>query len=664
MLTSFSDVLVRIFFTSPDQHLNVTIQLSKTADNSTTISMPSLSKVKKSLVAQAKGSASAVKTSSTDEDLQPDLPVSSTAAAAAAAVAAAAHEGMMVIATVVDATSPATHEEKKPSANKRKKTPPSSTSNGVDGPTADAAVAAVGPPNKKRTSSYMQEPVMKPSYAPKPIISHTNIPDEYHKLCKRVSLGDGSTSSSWVYPPARLMPNPPLNPNSNGGGGTDEGNKFRSHLIERIAASARNMEFMTPHQAYGILGGISGGDNLMQGYSHATNNTDNTVKDAILAVPYSRLRLERTTREEEKVVKKKESDETDATTLPSEKEQEQKQGNNKKATKRKQEPKCPAADKEAIESCNKDNGDVPGLKYDYFENEKGYVVNLSRFDVLSGRGTGSYDNPGNHTFRQLCQKRKREYLSLNNRDISNKNLIAKEIIEEVHSIGGRFLRIVRKEERGKDVITLFDTLFDYVDEDTVLEKTKQALRQNRTKFVAAIKALENPATTAEPPVPASSNPTLPAASVPVASIPVVAKAQTGSAGGATLNQTLLQRTTPTPEELEALEALLQWKDSHESLQKQMEENAYVEQRLREQASQKLAEVNNRRALFTQKFGLLRGRRNREGGRADSVPSGEEETLSQKLEVAWARMNEEERAASADISESGENMNKEEEEKEE
>lgn len=588
--------------------------------------MPSLSKVKKSLVAQAKGSAlSAVAvnaSSANDEDLQPDLPVSSTAAAAAAA----AHEGMMVIATVVDdVTSPTTHEheEKKPSAttNKRKESLPLSTSNEVDGGSTADAVTVEGPPNKKPSASYMQEPVIKPSYVPKPIISHTNISDEYHKLCKRVSSGDGSTStpSSWVFPPAPLIPNPPLNPTSNRGGGDDEVNKFRSHLIERIAASARNMEFMTPHQAYGILGGSGGGDNIMQGYVHATNNTryDNTTMQ----------QKERTTQEAETVAKRKESDDTtDATTLPSEKEQKQKQGN-KKAAKRK---KCPAAAKEAIESY----GDAPELKFDYFEDGTGYVVNLNKFDVLSGRGTGSYDHPGNHTFRQLVEKRKREYLSLKNRDINNKNLIAKEIAEQVRSMGGRFLRIVRKEESGKDR----RTLCVYVDEPTVLEKVKQALRQNRAKYIAATKAGEDSGTTAEASVPASSNPTVPAASVPVASMPGAAEAQTGSAGGAILNQ--VQRTTPTPEELEALEALMQWKDSHESLKKQMEENAYVEQRLREQASQKLAEVSHRRALFTQKFDLLWGRRNKE-------------------ELFWGRMNEV-AAYSADISGSGENIKKKEE----
>lgn len=606
--------------------------------------MPSLSKVKKSLVAQAKGSASAVNTSSADdEDMQPDLPVSSTAAAAAAA---AAHEGMMVIATVVDdVTSPTTHEheEKKPSAttNKRKESLPSSTSDEVDGGSTADAVAVEGPPNKKPSASYMQEPVIKPSYVPKPIICHTNISDEYPS-------GDGSTSSSWVYPLAPLIPNPPpLNPTNNRGGDDDEVNKFRSHLIERIAASARNMEFMTPHQAYGILGGSGGGgDNIMQGYVHATNNTnDNTTMQ----------QKERTTQEAEIVVKRKESDDTtDATTLPSEKEQEQKQGN-KKATKRK---KCPSAAKEVIESWHKDNGDVPELKFDYFDFDgTGYVVNLNKFDVLSGRGTGSYDHPGNHTFRQLVEKRKREYLSLNNRDINNKNLIAKEITEQVRSMGGRFLRTVRKEDRdsiGKEG----RMLCVYVDEPTVLEKVKQALRQNRAKYIAATEAGMDPDTTAEASVPASSNPTVPAASVPVASMPGAAEAQTGSAGGAILNQ--VQRTTPTPEELEALEALMQWKDSHESLKKQMEENAYLEQRLREQASQKLAEVSHRRALFTQKFDLLWGRRNKEEGRADSAESGEEGTLSQKLELFWGRMNEV-ATHSADISGSGENIKKEEEE---
>jgi len=65
-------------------------------------------------------------------------------------------------------------------------------------------------------------------------------------------------------------------------------------------------------------------------------------------------------------------------------------------------------------------------------------------------------------------------------------------------------------------------------------------------------------------------------------------------------------------------------------------------------------------LFTQKFELLWGRRNKEEGRADSAASGEEGTLSQKLELFWGRMNEV-ATHSADISGSGENIKKEEEE---
>lgn len=109
--------------------------------------------------------------------------------------------------------------------------------------------------------------------------------------------------------------------------------------------------------------------------------------------------------------------------------------------------------------------------------EKQFVTDINQYDVLTGRGSGPYEQPGNIHFREIVATRKIEYLSLNPRDSKMKNQIAKEIIDEVRSKGGRFLRKIQV--RNKDD----GDLYEFVDEDTVMEKAKQALRQNRSGFI-------------------------------------------------------------------------------------------------------------------------------------------------------------------------------------
>ena len=72
--------------------------------------------------------------------------------------------------------------------------------------------------------------------------------------------------------------------------------------------------------------------------------------------------------------------------------------------------------------------------------QKQLVHKINQFDVLTGRGSGPYEQAGNVHFRELVARRKEEYLALNQRDSKMKNQIAKEIAEEVRSKGGRFLK--------------------------------------------------------------------------------------------------------------------------------------------------------------------------------------------------------------------------------
>ena len=108
--------------------------------------------------------------------------------------------------------------------------------------------------------------------------------------------------------------------------------------------------------------------------------------------------------------------------------------------------------------------------------QKQLVHKINQFDVLTGRGSGPYEQAGNVHFRELVARRKEEYLALNQRDSKMKNQIAKEIAEEVRSKGGRFLKKISSK---KDRDNGGEPVYEFVDEPTVLEKAKQALRQNR-----------------------------------------------------------------------------------------------------------------------------------------------------------------------------------------
>jgi len=118
-----------------------------------------------------------------------------------------------------------------------------------------------------------------------------------------------------------------------------------------------------------------------------------------------------------------------------------------------------------------------------------YITKLSTYDVLCGRGSGPNEQEGNINFRDLVATRKAEYLGINPRDHKNKTRIAREIVDAVRSRGGRFLKRADVENvKGRP------KPYELADEPAVLEKAKQALRQNRTGWV-------------EPPAPAAAKST-------------------------------------------------------------------------------------------------------------------------------------------------------------
>mmetsp|Transcript_17753 Transcript_17753/g.40978 ORF Transcript_17753/g.40978 Transcript_17753/m.40978 type:complete len:652 (+) Transcript_17753:243-2198(+) len=125
------------------------------------------------------------------------------------------------------------------------------------------------------------------------------------------------------------------------------------------------------------------------------------------------------------------------------------------------------------------------------------VLEVKSDDVLLGRGSGPNDHVGNIKFRDLVHERKEEYLSTNHRQ--TKAMIAKDIVHQVYARGGRFLKKLGPVESAKKLPGLLARNVDDPENDrsndidssgpcdvyqiqkhaTVMEKAKQALRQNQ-----------------------------------------------------------------------------------------------------------------------------------------------------------------------------------------
>jgi hypothetical protein len=109
----------------------------------------------------------------------------------------------------------------------------------------------------------------------------------------------------------------------------------------------------------------------------------------------------------------------------------------------------------------------------------GYITELYPADVLFGRGSGPNDHEGNIRFRGLVAERKQEYLATNHRQTKAK--IAREIVNTILEERGRFLKKVEHFEARRLGIPKGLDAWIMVDDDTVMEKAKQALRQNTAK---------------------------------------------------------------------------------------------------------------------------------------------------------------------------------------
>jgi hypothetical protein len=108
-----------------------------------------------------------------------------------------------------------------------------------------------------------------------------------------------------------------------------------------------------------------------------------------------------------------------------------------------------------------------------------YITQLNQNDVLFGRGSGPNDHEGNIRFRTLVGERKAEYMATNHRQTKAK--IAREIVSAVLDKNGRFLKKLEPAEAKELGVPKGVDAYVCVDDETVMEKAKQALRQQRDK---------------------------------------------------------------------------------------------------------------------------------------------------------------------------------------
>jgi hypothetical protein len=147
------------------------------------------------------------------------------------------------------------------------------------------------------------------------------------------------------------------------------------------------------------------------------------------------------------------------------------------------------------------NADTTNCDNKNKKDTKEYITDLYLTDVLFGRGSGPNDHEGNIRFRTYVAERKVEYMATNNRLAKTK--IAREIVNLVLNDNGRFLKKLERQESIELGLIVPDSdsnnqdnnhnndddddkdeicFYEVQDDDTIMEKAKQALRQNATKF--------------------------------------------------------------------------------------------------------------------------------------------------------------------------------------
>jgi hypothetical protein len=108
-----------------------------------------------------------------------------------------------------------------------------------------------------------------------------------------------------------------------------------------------------------------------------------------------------------------------------------------------------------------------------------YVTTVNENDVQLGRGRPVITSEGNRRFRRLIQENKTEYTTSARH--AHKDEIARRILFTIGERGGRFLRKLNATaERRLHGIADGVQAWEMVDEETSLQKVKQALREQET----------------------------------------------------------------------------------------------------------------------------------------------------------------------------------------
>ncbi|KAK1737980.1 hypothetical protein QTG54_011274 [Skeletonema marinoi] len=195
---------------------------------------------------------------------------------------------------------------------------------------------------------------------------------------------------------------------------------------------------------------------------------------------------------------------------------------------------------------------------DHFDKEtkKGYITKTTKYDVHTGRGSGPYQQLGNLHFRTVIDTRKTEYLASRPRDFIKKNAIAKEIVEEIRALGGRFLTKLPKgkvQELNLEGVDPDLPVYELTEEDICMEKTKQGLRQKRKDFLSGLNGTNDNESSSSVPQEDSHN--IPReVSIESDEVPLAENMLVSNCPVATWRS----RFT-TLDEREAMDALLRWK---------------------------------------------------------------------------------------------------------
>jgi hypothetical protein len=138
--------------------------------------------------------------------------------------------------------------------------------------------------------------------------------------------------------------------------------------------------------------------------------------------------------------------------------------------------KLKTAQQEEGQKEEMDNSLIPqGIENDSEEGDsRGWVTSLRPADVLFGRGSGPREHEGNVIFRNLVRERKGKYMATGSRTV--KENIARDTVNSVLAKNGRFLKKVDDAEATKLGVPEGIDAWCPVDNKTMMEKTKQALR--------------------------------------------------------------------------------------------------------------------------------------------------------------------------------------------